>query len=139
MPLPPPPPPAALVVRPFDPPVDPYAAGHRGLDLAAAAGAPVRSLTAGRVRFAGQVAGIPVVTIGLSDDRRVTYQPVAASVRPGDEVARGSVLGLVPIGSATEGHCARTCLHVGLLRGDTYLDPTALLSVRPEPAVLKPR
>ncbi|CAL9609004.1 hypothetical protein SUDANB140_05599 [Streptomyces sp. enrichment culture] len=54
---------------------------------------------------------------------RTTYEPVRASVRKGDRVGAGQVLGAVePAGS----HCS-ACLHWGLLRGDTYLDPLSLL------------
>jgi len=121
------------VVRPFDPPDRAWGAGHRGLDLAATSGAPVRSLTAGVVGTAGPVAGKPVVTVLLPGGRRVTYEPVLATVAPGQAVGRGEILGLV---AATGGHCggAAGCLHVGLRAGDDYLDPTVLLGR----AVLRP-
>ena len=50
------------VVRGFDAPPSPYAAGHRGVDLAARAGSAVRAAAAGRVYFAGVVAGIGSVS-----------------------------------------------------------------------------
>ncbi|OQR59751.1 peptidase M23 [Streptomyces maremycinicus] len=116
------------VVRGWEPPASPYARGHRGVDLAAPPGAPVRAVAAGRVSFAGRVAGRGVVSVELSatgvPPLRTTYEPVRASVRKGDEVAPGAVVGTVePTGS----HCARTCLHWGLLSGRTYLDPLSLL------------
>ncbi|MFJ1812197.1 MULTISPECIES: M23 family metallopeptidase [unclassified Streptomyces] len=116
------------VVRGWEPPAGPYARGHRGADLAAPPGTAVRAVAAGRVSFAGRVAGRGVVSVELSatgrPPLRTTFEPVRASVRKGDEVAPGQVVGTVePTGS----HCARTCVHWGLLRGEAYLDPLSLL------------
>ncbi|MEV5816253.1 murein hydrolase activator EnvC family protein [Streptomyces mutabilis] len=115
------------VLRGWEPPADPYGPGHRGVDLAAQAGAPVRAVAAGTVSFAGRVAGRGVVSVELAatgdPPLRTTYEPVAVSVKKGDEVAAGEVLGTVePTGS----HCTG-CLHWGLLRGDVYLDPLSVL------------
>ncbi|MDG9724059.1 M23 family metallopeptidase [Streptomyces sp. DH41] len=115
------------VLRGWEPPATPYGPGHRGVDLAAVAGAPVRAVAAGRVSFAGRVAGRGVVSLELTGTGdpplRTTYEPVEVSVRKGDEVAAGEVLGTVePTGS----HCA-ACLHWGLLRGDVYLNPLSVL------------
>ncbi|MFD9393876.1 M23 family metallopeptidase [Streptomyces sp. NPDC060000] len=116
------------VLRGWEPPASPYARGHRGVDLAAPPGTAVRAVAAGRVSFAGRVAGRGVVSVELAatgrPPLRTTYEPVRASVRKGDEVAPGQVVGTVEqMGS----HCARTCVHWGLLRGETYLDPLSLL------------
>jgi murein DD-endopeptidase MepM/ murein hydrolase activator NlpD len=116
------------VVRGWEPPATPYARGHRGVDLAAPPGAPVRTVAPGRVSFAGRVAGRGVVAVELTGTGepplRTTYEPVRASVHKGDEVAPGQVIGTVePVGS----HCAVTCMHWGLLRGEAYLDPLSLL------------
>jgi murein DD-endopeptidase MepM/ murein hydrolase activator NlpD len=116
------------VLRTWEPPPTPYARGHRGVDLAAAPGTPVRAVVAGRVSFAGRVAGKGVVSVELAGTGypplRTTYEPVQVSVQKGAEVAAGEVLGTVePTGS----HCEATCVHWGLRRGDTYLDPLSLL------------
>ncbi|WP_405822684.1 M23 family metallopeptidase [Streptomyces sp. NBC_01390] len=117
-----------LVLRAWEPPPSPYARGHRGVDLAAAPGAPVRAVAAGRVHFAGRVAGRGVVSVQLSGTGapplRTTYEPVTAAVEQGAEVTAGEVVGTVEVDS---GHCATTCVHWGLLRGDQYLDPLTLL------------
>lgn len=114
-----------LVLRGWEPPATVYARGHRGVDLAAPPGAPVRAVAAGRVSFAGRVAGRGVVSVELGGtDLRTTYEPVSASVKKGDEVAAGEVVGTVERASA---HCTTSCVHWGLLRGDTYLDPLSLL------------
>ncbi|WP_236053612.1 MULTISPECIES: M23 family metallopeptidase [Streptomyces] len=114
------------VLRGWEPPTTVYGAGHRGVDLGAPAGAPVRAVAAGRVFFAGRVAGRGVVSVALAGtDLRVTYEPVRPSVEKGDRVAAGEVVGAVEPGGA---HCGTaTCVHWGLLRGQTYLDPLSLL------------
>ncbi len=115
------------VTRAFDRLPHPYAAGHRGVDLGAAPGATVTAAGDGVVVFAGMVAGRPVVSVDHAGGLRTTYEPVDASVGAGRAVARGS-----PIGTLRAGHdgCpVAACLHWGLRRGGTYLDPTAL--VRP--------
>jgi murein DD-endopeptidase MepM/ murein hydrolase activator NlpD len=115
----------AVVTRPFDPPPTPYAAGHRGVDLAGTVGMPVSAAGAGTVVFAGMVAGRPVVSVEHAGGLRTTYEPVLASVAAGQAVARGS-----PLGVLTSGHpgCpVEACLHWGLRRGEVYLDPLSLL------------
>ena len=62
------------VLRPFALGEDPYAGGqHRGVDVAASAGAPVRSPSAGVVSFAGTVpGGGRTVTVQTADGYSVT-------------------------------------------------------------------
>jgi len=110
--------------RPFAPPESEYGPGHRGVDLPGRVGETVRAVAAGRVTFAGRVAGVATVTITHGAERS-TYQPVAASVQVGDAVDAGQ-----PIGRLLGGHpsCRRTCLNLGRLRGDAYLDPADLLA-----------
>ncbi|MER8060257.1 MULTISPECIES: M23 family metallopeptidase [unclassified Streptomyces] len=114
------------VLRGWEPPATPYGPGHRGVDLAAASGSPVRAVAAGRVSFAGRVAGRGVVAVELAGTGlRTTYEPVSPSVEKGTEVAAGGVVGVVV---ATGAHCgAAACVHWGLLRGGTYLNPLSLL------------
>jgi murein DD-endopeptidase MepM/ murein hydrolase activator NlpD len=113
------------VTRAFAPPPTPYAAGHRGVDLAGAAGEPVLSAGAGVVAFAGLVAGRPVVSVEHTDGLRTTYEPVQPSVAAGQVVARGSPLGVLLTGHA--GCPVEACVHWGLRRGAAYLDPMSLL------------
>lgn len=120
------------VLRGWEPPRTPYGRGHRGVDLAATPWTPVRAVAAGRVSFAGQVAGRGVVSVELSGTGtpplRTTYEPVRPSVRKGAEVAPGEVVGTVEARTpARSPHCAVSCLHWGLLRADVYLDPLTLL------------
>ncbi|MGI8535130.1 MAG: hypothetical protein ACR2K2_01275, partial [Mycobacteriales bacterium] len=51
------------VSRPFDPPATRYSAGHRGADLPGDPGSVVRAAGAGRVSYAGLLAGRGVVVV----------------------------------------------------------------------------
>ncbi len=113
---------AVTVVGGYDPPVQRWSAGHRGVDLAARPGAAVLAAAAGRVTFASRLAGRGVVVVDHGAVR-TTYEPVDALAAVGDRVKAGAVIGRIGRG----GHCSATCLHWGLKRGDSYLDPLLLL------------
>ena len=113
------------VTRAFEPLPHPYAAGHRGVDLRGSPGAPVRAAGDGVVVFAGMVAGRPVVSIDHADGLRTTYEPVDPTVGAGQRVARGAAIGTVRAGHA--GCPVAACVHWGLRRGETFLDPMGLL------------
>ncbi|MBN0041427.1 M23 family metallopeptidase [Cellulosimicrobium cellulans] len=127
------------VLAPFDPPLQDWLPGHRGVDLAAAAGEPVLAPAPGVVTFAGPVAGRGVVVVTHDDGLRTSLEPVTASAPRGTRVAAGDVVGTVqvPDGVAVASHCADTCVHWGVRRGDRYVDPLAMLGERP-PIVLLP-
>ncbi|WP_322785530.1 murein hydrolase activator EnvC family protein, partial [Cellulosimicrobium cellulans] len=126
------------VLAPFDPPEHDWLPGHRGVDLAAAPAETVRSPAPGVVSFTGPVAGRDVVVVLHDDGLRTSLEPVTASVGRGARVTSGSVLGTVQAAeSAAASHCAATCVHWGVRRGERYLDPLALLGDRP-PIVLLP-
>ncbi|MFX4271182.1 peptidoglycan DD-metalloendopeptidase family protein [Propionibacteriaceae bacterium Y1685] len=125
--------PAPEVVRGFEPPKEKWGAGNRGLDLAADDGQQVLAAGAGRVSFAGTIAGRGVVVIDHGGVR-TTYEPVSASVSVGARVAYGDVIGVVR-GS----HCAdRGCLHWGLRQGEEYLDPLLLINTTTPPGPTSP-
>ena len=117
----------ARVVRPFDPPAEPWLPGHRGVDLAAAPGAVVHAAGAGRVVYADVLAGRGVVSVEHPGGLRTTYEPVTPSVAAGDSVLPGAVLGAVEAGHP--GCPVAACLHWGLRQGSLYLDPLALLGL----------
>ena len=117
--------PPVAVVTAFVAPAGPFAAGHRGVDLAGQVGEAVRAAGAGVVAFAGVVAGRGVVSVDHPGGLRTSYEPVAAAVGLGDLVGAGAVLGRL---QAVASHCPpAACLHWGLRRGGTYLDPRSLL------------
>lgn len=120
--------PAPEVVAGFDPPSDPWGAGHRGVDLLGSPGQTVRASLSGRVTWAGMLAGRGVVVVDHGSTR-TTYEPVDATVGVGTTVAAGEPLGhLASAGS----HCPpRACLHWGWIRGETYLDPLRLVGAGP--------
>lgn len=128
-----------VVERPFVAPSDPYAPGHRGVDLAVAAGADVRAPAPGVVRVAGRVADKFVVSVEHPHrilgrtGWRTTYEGVVATVRVGMRVRQGDVLGTA-VGQPGRGaHTAG--IHWGLKRSRAYADPLMLLR---RPIVLKP-
>lgn len=114
------------IMRRFDPPVQPWLSGHRGLDLAARPGQVVRAAGPGVVGYAGPLAGRGVVMIIHAEGLRTTYLPVKASVRRGQSVALGDVIGSV---EPTAAHCPTACLHWGLLNEIGYLDPLLLIGL----------
>ena len=122
------------VMRGFDAPSSAWGAGHRGVDLAASVGTWVRAAGDGTVAFVGTIAGKDVVSIRHAT-LTTTYEPVHAHVRIGEHVTAGAVIGVVTV---TGGHCGGVagCMHWGAKRGETYLNPLALIGRAP--IVLKP-
>lgn len=119
-----------VVVTAFRPPSHRYGSGHRGVDLAVAAGTPIRAAGAGTVVFAGRLADRPVVSIEHDGGLRTTYEPVEPSVGRGARVAAGDVIGTVAPGHPS---CPGVdCLHWGARLPDrVYLDPLLLLGSWP--------
>jgi murein DD-endopeptidase MepM/ murein hydrolase activator NlpD len=114
---------AGPVVRGFDPPDQPWLSGHRGVDLLGAVGTEVVAARAGRVVFAGTVAGRGVVVVSHGE-LRTTYLPVQPLVPVGTQVEAGQTIGRLQAGHSCPGG---TCVHWGLKRGEEYLDPLSLL------------
>lgn len=110
------PPVQAPVVDPFRPPEAPWLPGNRGLEYAPTSGLTVGAIGPGVVTFAGPVAGSLHVTIVHPDGLRSTYSYVAViRVRAGQAVAAGE-----PVATAADR------FHLGVRRGDRYLDPASL-------------
>lgn len=111
----------------FDRPPQNWLPGHRGVDLVGRSGDQVTAAGNGIVTFAGLVAGKGVVVI-KHGAIRTTYEPVAASVTVGSRVRVGDLIGKL---SAGQSHCSTqtsvSCLHWGLIRGETYLNPLLLV------------
>lgn len=116
------------VVRPFAEPLALYAAGHRGVDFAAARGSAVRAANDGVVSFAGDVAGTLHVVVSHDGGIRTSYSfLLGTDVRVGQRVQRGDVVGTA--GGAGDGHAAGV-LHFGVRVGERYIDPMLLFRPR---------
>ena len=118
--------PVPSVVRAFDLPEQDWHAGHRGVDLSALPGEPLRAPARGTVRFAGTVAGKPVVSLVI-DGWVVSMENADAAVQQGDEVHAGHTVGHV----SDPAHCAEGCVHVGVRPVDDptgYVDPLDFFS-----------
>jgi murein DD-endopeptidase MepM/ murein hydrolase activator NlpD len=116
------------VVRGFDARAGPYGPGHRGIDIAVPEGTIARAPAAGRVVFAGPVAGTTWVSVLVAPGVRVTLGPLldataAQRVRLGD-----------PLGRVGPGHqVGGVTLHLSARVDGVYVDPLAYLVDRPRP------
>jgi murein DD-endopeptidase MepM/ murein hydrolase activator NlpD len=113
------------VLNPFRAPPTPYSAGHRGVDFAVDPGTVVWAAGSGRVTFAGAVAGRGIVVLLHPDGVSTEYEPIVASVRVGQLVARGAPVGRVS--GSHDGCPPDRCLHWGARRAGQYFDPMSLL------------
>ncbi|CAN5905096.1 hypothetical protein BH23ACT2_BH23ACT2_22740 [soil metagenome] len=110
------PPVEATVTDPFRPPPEPWLAGNRGIKFATEPGTVARAIGPGVVTFAGPVAGTLHVTVRHPDGLRSSYSFVAAvRVQLGQRVEGGEVVAVAGAG-----------LHLGVRRGDAYIDPASL-------------
>jgi len=129
------------VVRGFDARAGPYGPGHRGIDISAPVGATVRAPAAGRVEFAGPVAGTIWVSLLVAPGVRVTLGPLL------DPVTAGRVPSRAPLGRVGPGHRAGSSegagstegagsgfgarLHLSVRVDGVYVDPLVYLIDRP--------
>jgi murein DD-endopeptidase MepM/ murein hydrolase activator NlpD len=121
------------ITEPYRAPAHAYGPGHRGIDLAAAAGTSVVAPAAGVVAFAGQVAGRGVLTIDHGDGLVTTLEPVEAVLVAGTPVARGDAVASAAVG----GHTVAGGVHFGVRWNGEYINPLLLLGGIPR-AVLLP-
>jgi murein DD-endopeptidase MepM/ murein hydrolase activator NlpD len=130
--------PPQQILRPFEAPPNQYSAGHRGIDIGAAAGDLVYAPADGIVAFTGVVADRPLLSVLHSGDLRSSLEPVLALVAEGEQVVAGQVIGAVSVrtGPRPE-HCLQSCLHFGVRLHGQYVSPLLLLGSFPR-AVLLP-
>ena len=123
----------APIVRPFEAPATPFAAGHRGVDLAAGTGAEVLAPAAGVVYFAGWVVDRPVLSIAHPGGYVTSFEPVDAVVAEGEAVTAGQPVGTLAAGA----HCLTgPCLHFGLRLHGEYISPLSMLGGIPRSILL---
>jgi murein DD-endopeptidase MepM/ murein hydrolase activator NlpD len=122
------PPVPAPILDSFRAPTTRYGPGNRGIEYGTAVGDRVGAIGAGTVAFAGPVAGRLVVSVVHPDGLRSSLTGLAAiSVRVGQAVVAGEQVG-----------ASAQRLHLGVRRGETYLDPASLF-ISTGPARLVPR
>jgi len=118
------PPVPGRVVASFHEPISRFGAGHRGVDFAAPAGAPVRAANDGTVTFSGDVAGSLHVVVSHRGGIRTSHSFLSRiDVQAGQSVRQGQVVGAA--GGTGEGH-GPGVLHFGVRIGDRYVDPMLL-------------
>jgi murein DD-endopeptidase MepM/ murein hydrolase activator NlpD len=116
------------VVRGFVAPTSPYGSGHRGVDLRAEAGEPVRAVAPGVVELAGPVGGALHVVLRLADGSRVGCSFLTAvAVRPGTRVGAGAIIGRA--GGSGIGH-PPGAVHLSWRVAGAYRDPARRLAPR---------
>jgi murein DD-endopeptidase MepM/ murein hydrolase activator NlpD len=117
------------VIDPFRLPVRTYGAGNRGLEYDTRPGDAVRAIGPGVVVFSGVIAGHRYVTVRHDDGLRSSYSYLGAIVVAlGQRVATGTVVGT-----------AGERMHLGVRRGDRYIDPARLFTRRRAVLVPTPR
>ncbi|MFP4148603.1 MAG: peptidoglycan DD-metalloendopeptidase family protein [Nitriliruptoraceae bacterium] len=119
---------AGRVLRGFEPPRTAFGPGHRGVDLELAPGGAVRAAAAGRVAFAGPVAGRHWVSVAHPDGHLTAYGPLAqVQVGVGEQVERGAVLAVLADGGHGAAGADRGLHFSARDAHGTYLDPLSLL------------
>jgi murein DD-endopeptidase MepM/ murein hydrolase activator NlpD len=121
------PPVAGPLVRGFEAPAGGYGPGHRGVDLAAPTGTAVAAPAAGRVAFAGAVAGTVWVSLQVAPGVVVTVGPLVTPTVAAGRRLRASA----PLGRLAGGHAG--ALHLGLRIDGAYVDPLPYLAGLPRP------
>ena len=126
------------VLRPFSFGSDPYAAGqHRGIDIGAPSGTPVRAAAGGVVSFAGTVPnGGKTVTIQTSTGYAVTLVHLGSiRVLRGTTVEEGATVGTVGPSGVPDIPEPYVYLGIRVASDDQgYVDPLLFLPPRTEPA-----
>jgi Peptidase family M23 len=125
------------VLRPFSFGSDPYAAGqHRGIDIGAPSGTPVRAAAGGVVSFAGTVPnGGKTVTIQTSTGYAVTLVHLGSiRVLRGTTIEEGTTVGTVGPSGAPDVPEPYVSLGIRVASDDQgYLDPLLFLPPRAQP------
>ena len=122
------------VLRPFSFGSDPYAAGqHRGIDIGAPSGTPVRAASGGMVSFAGTVpSGGKTVTIQTSTGYAVTLVHLGSiRVLRGTTIEEGATVGTVGPSGVPDIPEPYVYLGIRVASDDQgYLDPLLFLPPR---------
>jgi murein DD-endopeptidase MepM/ murein hydrolase activator NlpD len=113
-----------VLVNQYLQPSSDYSAGHRGVDYLAKLGQTVLAPTDGTVKFVGRVVNRGVLTLQHTGSLITSFEPICSTLKPGDLVLRGTVIGHVCQGPEYKNHCGvRVCLHFALRTSAGYLSP----------------
>ncbi|MFT8787479.1 MAG: hypothetical protein ABF806_02850 [Bifidobacterium psychraerophilum] len=111
------------MLRAFDPPEQPWLAGHRGVDLGIEMGEQLFAPASGTIAFSGKVAGKDVVTL-LCEPWLLSFEPAVSDLAVGSAVERSTGFA-VAVGSSD--HCGDECLHWGVRdAAGNYRNPESL-------------
>ncbi len=101
---------------------------HRGVDLAAPVGTPVRPILPGRIRFAGSMRGYGnVIWIDHRGGAISVYGHLSQiAIRAGQEVGQGTVIGR----TGQSGEVTGPHLHLEVWRWGREVDPVAFMGGR---------
>jgi murein DD-endopeptidase MepM/ murein hydrolase activator NlpD len=101
---------------------------HRGVDLAAGLGTPVRAIRSGRVAEVGNHRGLGrFVALEHGGGLRTLYAHLETSaVEPGGRVAQGAIIGTVGKTGNARHQWITPHLHLEVTRGGALLDPASL-------------
>ncbi|RKQ33374.1 M23 family metallopeptidase [Kocuria tytonis] len=122
------------VERHFEAPAKKWLPGHRGADLHAPPGTPVRAPQDGVVSFTAVVVDREVLTIDHGGGHKSSFEPVTAAVHRGERVVRGQVVARV----ADPGHGpAGSAVHWGVRENGEYVNPLQFVADL-RPSVLLP-
>ncbi len=115
------PPVDAPVADPFRAPDGPYGPGNRGIEYGTGPGRAVRAAAAGKVTFAGPVAGSLHVTVDHGGGLISSYSYLGRiGVREGGRVDQGD-----PVGTTGE-----RSLHFSVRIDGEYVDPARFIGIR---------
>ena len=130
---------AGRIVTGWNEPAGPYAAGHRGVDLAVTGDQRVTAMGLGVVGWAGMVAGTAWISVDHAGGMRTTVGPMATIVvTSGDAVTIGTPVGTASgVAHAGDADAVAGSLHVSVRIDGIYVDPTSLVG-RLVPTLLPP-
>lgn len=127
----------AEVVDEFAAPPAPWAAGHRGIDLAGSVGVQIRAPADGTVSFYGTVVNRNVLSINHGAGYVSSFEPVESELEVGDRISGGHTIAELSNYDDGATHCDQPCLHWGVRHHGEYINPL-LMTGELEPSVLLP-
>ena len=106
-----------------------YTEGHRGVDYEVTLGQGVFAPFDGAVWFIGTVVDRELLSLSHKGDLLTSFEPVCSSLKQGQEVKAGDLIGEVCLPKPQYSqHCEKTlCLHFSLRHQKEYLSPLVFI------------